>query len=114
MALTINRRGVVGIAWTDARHGPPQADCYDIYFTASLDGGASFLPEQRISDVTSCPTTAANGAIGRIFAPSGGDYIGMVADGEGRFRLLWTDARDGPFRLWTTDVEVTGEVRRRQ
>jgi hypothetical protein len=110
MALAVNTRGVVGIAWTDGRHATPAADCYDVYFAASLDGGSSFLPERRVSESTSCPGTALNGAIGRIFAASGGDYIGMAGDVDGRFRLLWSDARNGTFHLRTSWVEVTIEA----
>ena len=42
---------------------------------------------------------------------SGADYFGMVTSSDGRFRLLRSDARNGPFQLWTTWVEVDGEVR---
>lgn len=111
MALAVNSRGAVGIAWTDARNGKPHADCYDVYFAASLDGGASFLPEKRVTQSTSCPESKHNGAIGRIFAPSGGDYVGMVSDATGRFLLLWSDARHGPFQLRSTWIEVNGDVR---
>lgn len=114
MALTVNHRGVLGVAWTDARHAYEGDDCYDIYFTASLDGGESFLSERRITEATSCPKVEENGAIGRIFAPSGGDYIGMIAESDGRFRLMWSDARNGPFELWTALVDVSGLVSPRE
>jgi len=100
----------MGIAWVDARHAPVGRTYYDIYFGASLDGGESFLPERRITEATSCPETDANGAIGRIFAQSGGDYVGMTAGPDGRFRLLWSDARDGAFHLRMASVTVQGEV----
>jgi hypothetical protein len=113
MALAVNRDGILGIAWTDGRHAISAADCYDIYFSASLDGGQTFLPEQRVSQATSCPETTANGAIGRIFAPSGGDYIGMITDSTGRFLLLWSDARHGPFQLMTSLLHVNSAGRER-
>jgi photosystem II stability/assembly factor-like uncharacterized protein len=110
MALAVNKDGVVGIAWVDGRHAPPDEECYDIYFSASLDGGESFLPEQRVTESTSCPDEATNGLIGRIFASSGGDYIGMATDAGGRFRLLWSDARGGSFHLRTNSIAVEGRV----
>ena len=111
MALAVNRRGVVGAAWVDARHAPPGADCYDVYFSASLDGGQSFLPEQRVTESTSCPDESVDGLIARVWAVSGGDYIGMATDGNGWFRQLWSDARDGAFHLRTTWVTVDGQVK---
>jgi hypothetical protein len=111
MAIAVSGAGVVSVAWVDARHAPPDRECYDVYFAASLDGGESFLPDQRVTESTSCPSEAANGAIGRIFVQSGGDYIGMVADPDGRFRLFWSDARDEKFHLRTGWVAVVGDVR---
>ena len=109
MALAVNKDGVLGVAWVDDRNREPQRECYEVYFAASLDGGDSFVPEQRVSDSLSCPSTTANGSVAGAFG-SGGDYFGMVTGPNGRFRLLWSDARDGPFQLWTTWVDVDGEV----
>jgi hypothetical protein len=102
MAAATNRDGVVAIAWRDGRH-QPGTDCFDVYLTASLDGGATFLPEQRVTGTTSCSDRTLNGT----GWSDGGDYFGLAGDGHGRFRLLWSDAREGVFRLRTALVEIT-------
>ena len=40
MALAVNKHGAVGVAWVDGRHGTGR-ECYDVYFSASLDGGST-------------------------------------------------------------------------
>ena len=42
-AIAVNRDGVVGVAWYNTRRDP-RGECFDLYFTASLDGGATFCP----------------------------------------------------------------------
>jgi hypothetical protein len=36
----------------------------------------------------------------------GGDYFGLTAGADGRFHLVWSDARDGAFQIWTAAVSV--------
>lgn len=104
----MNRDGVIGIAWYDGRNHPDRA-CLDIYFTASLDGGESFLPEQKVSSearVLIRPPT-----VGRPTAfTAGGDYNGLAAGADGRFHLLWSDSRSGRFGLRTATITVHGNV----
>jgi hypothetical protein len=106
--LAVNKAGVLGIAWLDIQ-SPPGQRCAALYFTASLDGGRTVLPAQRVSTARSCPGITPNGA---AFArwPTGGDYFGMAASPDGRFHVLWADARDGLFQLWTAVVEVDGRA----
>ncbi len=110
MAAAVNNKGVVGVAWTDGRKRPG-TNCYgyDIYFAASLDGGDTFLPEERVSSATSCPDETVSGR----WWSDGGDYFGMATDDGGRFRLLWSDARQGLFQLRTAVVEVDAKGTRR-
>jgi hypothetical protein len=96
--LAVNGDGVVGVAWVDSRSQPGMR-CFETYFAASLDGGRSFLPEQRVSSVRSCPDSTAAWSLG-------GDYFGMVTTPDGRFHLLWSDARSGVFQLWIAAIEV--------
>lgn len=95
-AAAVNDEGVVGVAYVDFR--TPGGECYDVFFAASIDGGDSFLPEKRISTTTSCPH-------GSRWA-GGGAWWGITTDEVGRFRLLWSDARDGRFHLRTSIVRV--------
>lgn len=102
MAAATNRVGVLAIAWRDGRH-QPGTECFDVYVTASLDGGATFLGEQRVTSTTSCSDRKLNGT----GWSDGGDYFGLAGDAHGRFRLLWSDARGGVFQLRTAVVEIT-------
>lgn len=95
-AATVNDEGVVGVAYVE--FSTPGGECYDAYFAASIDGGVSFLPEERISRKTSCPDQRRWGG--------GGAWWGMTTDEGGRFRLLWSDAREGRFHLRTSLVKV--------
>src|ERR1051325_6942543 len=99
--LAVNSRGVVGVSWMDGRDDPSKK-CHALYFTASLDGGKTFLPEQRVTTagVRSCPDSAGSGAAFRRW-PSGGDYYGLAAAANGAFHLFWADHRSGVFQLYS-------------
>jgi len=96
--LAVNKDGIVGVAWVDSR-SEPGVRCFETYFSASLDGGQSFLPERPVSSARSCPDSAA------VWS-TGGDYFGMVTTPDGRFHLLWSDARTGTFQLWMATITV--------
>src|SRR5207247_9521570 len=46
--VAVNAAGVVGVAWNDRRDHPDNL-AYTVRFTASLDGGDTFLPSVRVS-----------------------------------------------------------------
>lgn len=104
-AVAVSSRGVLGVVWTDRVE---EDRCYEVYFSASVDGGLSFLPEHRISNGRSCPEAAANGRNIRSW-PTGGDYFGLAATSEGSFRIMWAEPHGGPFQLWTRLVNVQPE-----
>jgi hypothetical protein len=108
--IAVNRQGVVGVSWYDSREDPrgyrKTFRCQNLFFTASLDGGRTFVPEVKISSAENCPITTANGEAGWQW-PSGGDYHGLAADAAGRFQLLWADSRDGIYQLRTATATVT-------
>lgn len=56
--VAVNKDGVVGVAWYDYRDDPSHI-CWRQYFTASTDGGETFLPNVAISDQPSCPAKGA-------------------------------------------------------
>jgi hypothetical protein len=111
--------------WLDTRASPSQSDdAYDVYFAASVDGGASFLPAVRVSSRTSRPDGSGNmrPALGRLRYrgdtlvmdflsgysrwKDAGDYIGLTADSSGVFHPVWPDARTGTFQLQTARIEI--------
>jgi len=52
--VAVNQDGVVGVAWYDRRDDPTRR-CWKQYFSASLDGGRTFLKNEPISTAPSCP-----------------------------------------------------------
>jgi len=108
--IAVNKDGVVGVTWLDGRSDPDRR-CFDVYFTASLDGGESFLPEVKVSSESSCAADGTNGWVAERW-PSGGDYSGFVAAADGRFHIVWPDSRSGRFRLRHTAVTVDAGAER--
>jgi hypothetical protein len=104
-AVAVNDRGIAGIAWYDTRRDL-RGECYDLYFTASVDGGATFLPEVRVTSEPSCPKASARqrGVASRW--PFGGDYSGLAAGADGRFHLFWADSSSGTYQIRTSTVQV--------
>jgi hypothetical protein len=119
--LAVNEQGTVGVTWFDTRGSADGA--YHEYFTASVDGGATFLPEVRVSTEASLPAgpgnltltpsdfrTADSWRINLLNAAgrwgNGGDYMGLTTDAAGIFHPFWADSRSGTFQIWTARVEV--------
>ena len=122
--IAVNKDGVVGVSWFDTRDAM-EGFQFDEYFTASLDGGASFLPPVRVSSAPSRPHGAGNSYFAPLAGkykessylqltsaasrwPGGGDYMGLAADREGVFHPFWADARSGTFQIYTASVNVVG------
>jgi hypothetical protein len=104
-AIAVNRDGVVGVAWYDTRRDPAGA-CFDIEFSASLDGGASFLPPARVTPEPSCPRASERQqGLARRYA-FGGDYSGLAAGSDGSFHLFWADSRSGVYQIMAATARV--------
>jgi hypothetical protein len=41
-----------------------------------------------------------------VASATGGDYFGLAAEADGRFRLVWAEVRNGISQLLTTTVAV--------
>lgn len=131
--IAVNNRGVVGVIWNDRRSH--KDDCYDLYFSASLDGGESFLPNVTTGKKPTCPLAPGNWKpSARISAypkteegesvegqglnvlmistrfPGGGDTQGIDADSNGDFHAGWIDGSSGVMQLATTSFSVEGAV----
>lgn len=109
MTVAVNAKGVVGVAWNQ----PSATDetCLEPWFSASLDGGETFLEPRKVASTASCPRVDVPGNVydgfdvGKRF-PSGGDYMGLAADHGGVFHLVWADSRNGLLQLWTAPIRV--------
>jgi len=102
MATAVSSRGVFGVAWTESGRNPAGSCADDVYFTASVDGGQTFLPAEKVAGDASCAAAAANG---EAFS---GDYFGLATDAQGRFRLLWSGVRERLLQLHLATIEVAG------
>jgi hypothetical protein len=127
--VAVNPAGVVGVAWADRRDSPDNLGWW-YRFTASLDGGETFLPSVKVSEAANTyggnrgwtpagsggPTgtgevASINFSIGAdIFLYNAGHTGGMSADPSGVFHPVWVDNRTGVAQIWTSAVKVAGNV----
>jgi len=91
--IAVTGGGNVGVIWYDARNASG-SNTTDVYGTFSSDGGGSFQPNFRVTDVTFNPNTGQFG--GNTFF---GDYNGLAA-GASLFYALWTDGRNGEQEIY--------------
>ena len=118
----VNKDGVVGFYWYDTRHSADGKQ-FHVYFTASADGGETFLDPVRVSTEPSIVRGAGNtrpmgttwkmgdqGMLTLLSAANrwatGGDYLGLTTTRTGTFYPLWTDARTGTYQLYTAALNV--------
>ena len=120
--IAANPDGALGVFWY-ATEGRSARDRFDAFFSASLDGGVTFLPPSRVSSETSRPSGTGNlrpgpwvrddrGMVtvylssGLSRWPDGGDYIGLTADPDGNFHPFWADGRSGTYQLYTAAIRI--------
>lgn len=112
-AIAVNRSGVVAVSWYDARDDPREYrgnfSCQQLFASASLHGGQTFVAEVKVSSTENCSDTPLNGEAGRRW-PAGGDYHGLAAAADGRFHVMWADSRDGLYQLRTAIISVRGDL----
>lgn len=123
--VAVNRDGVVAVMWYDRRDNP-QSLGYSVRLSASLDGGETWQPSVRVSEVPKTVETenwvitgtalrrgGAHSLILRRFEwVAGGHTAGMAADLNGVFHPFWVDNRTGVSQIWTAPVVVKGIVNR--
>jgi hypothetical protein len=76
--IAVNKNGVVGIVWYDRRDNPDKLG-YWVRFTASLDGGDTWLPSKRVSEAPSSFEAIDRAALG-YSARGGGTPTGAAPD----------------------------------
>ena len=97
--IAVNKNGVVGISWYDRRDNPDNLG-YWVRFSASLDGGKTWLPSVKV-------TTHSNLVEAGDIRFNGGDTAGLAADAAGVFHVCWIDNRTGVHQVWTNTVVVS-------
>jgi len=89
--------GILSVAWYDSRLGQLSNGTItglDVFYAESRDGGASFSPNVRVTDVSFDP----NLVLFPLFFPLCqcaffGDYIGIAASPDA-VHAIWTDNRN--------------------
>jgi len=99
--VAVNRGGIVAVSWYDRRDNPDNLG-YWPRFSASLDGGATWLPSVRVS------TSANLVRDDKETRFNSGDTAGLAADAGGTFHPVWIDNRTGTHQVWTASVGVRG------
>lgn len=89
-SVAVTADGVVGVMFFDRRNDPADNLNIDVYLALSVDRGASFLPNRRITTASFPPPIAVDPCFG---AQHLGDRNHLAAQGE-RFFLVWGDNRD--------------------
>jgi hypothetical protein len=96
--------GTVAVAFYDTRNDPAGVGT-DTYIADSVDGGATWSANQRV-------TTAPSDAAVPADVDDYGDYQGIDANGEGGFQVVWSDSRASwdDEEMATAPAGVGGEV----
>ncbi len=95
--MDVAPNGKLYLSWFDSRLDPtPQVVpmLYDEYTTVSTDGGLTFSPNQRISEVTS------DSSLGGFTIPFIGDYSGIAVTDDFIYPA-WVDTRRGQQDIFT-------------
>ena len=109
-AIAVSSRGVLGLLWIQGNPGDPvrpwdkawtaREHAWDLYFTASTDGGTTFAAPVSVLKTPS-RTDPKMG-----FWIYGGDYISLAASTDGAFHPLWVDTRDSKAEIQTAKIQV--------
>jgi len=108
--VSVGPRGRVSAAWIDGRYAYQNNGLCDCYVTQSVDGGETWGPNRRVSDVSvSWCGVPAN------MTPNFGDYNELACDDRSVF-AVWADARAGGPDVYVArfddrhELAVTGEL----
>ena len=86
--------GVIGIVWYDSRLNTKSSlNSLDVYYAQSIDGGVSFSPNIRVTNISFDPEQVLRGDAPSNNNPFIGDYIGISAGSSGIFPV-WADNRN--------------------
>jgi hypothetical protein len=126
--VAVNSNGVVGVSWYDRRDNPDNLG-WTVRFRASFDGGETFTPSVKVSEVPYLPEQTDPmplSVMGRrwkdsnestllgvhSFNFSGGHTAGLATGADGTFQALWVGNSTGVPQLWTATVTVNGKAQK--
>jgi hypothetical protein len=109
-AAEVSLQGVLGLVWIQGKPGDPvrfdneawtaREHAWDLYFTASSDGGTTFAAPLPLLETSS----RTDPKLSRW--PYGTDYISLAATPDGAFHPLWVDTRNSKGEIQTVRIEV--------
>lgn len=101
--LSVDELGRVWCVFYDRRNDPQHNLLMDLYFTASNDGGVTWLANTRISTVSSDP------GAGALTAGLIGEYVGWCARHD-KALAVWTDTRNGNQDAYSAVIDSVFET----
>ena len=104
-AVSVSPTGVIDVVWYDRRHDPENR-LLDLYHTYSLDGGRTWAPNTRVTEVSSDPVHSLHQG-GFVFI---GDYIDLDSSVDCAWPA-WVDTRHGKADVMTACLERPSAVR---
>lgn len=111
--ISINAAGAIAVIWNDRSEDPSDL-CFRARFTASIDGGKSFLPSVPVASEASCPVRSESPYDSRTFAGrfiNGGETQGLAALPDGRFLAVFV-AGQARMQLHSARIDVKAAVGR--
>jgi hypothetical protein len=97
--ISVDESGIIHVIFYDRRLDNTNL-LFDVFYTRSEDGGDTWTPNERITEVSSNPDHAATA--GLI-----GEYIGLSA-WQGVVQMVWTDTRNGNQDVYAGRLSITG------
>ncbi len=120
--LTVDRTGCISVIFYDSRNDPNNILC-DVYLAQSTDGGNTWLPNVRVTNV-SFDLRAGSVAEFEPYNPNKplvdqragliGEYNGLAAASKGNTIPIWTDTRNGNQDTYVGVVENVGAKENRR
>jgi hypothetical protein len=127
--IAVSDDGILGASWYDRRNDPKDI-CFQEYFSASLDGGVTFLPNVVVREPATCTIKPGNwqpnvsqskdgsrGTYNVVLSSPGlrfmnaGETQGIAAVSHNKFQLAWINGESGTMQLSSTAVDVFARPR---
>lgn len=91
--VAVGGTGTISVAWYDRRNDPANNNLIDVYKTFSHDGGATFNPIVRVTDVNFPPPPINPNFDPNVTNCYMGEYIAVAGDAD-NFYYMWGDNRN--------------------